>query len=187
MLPTYAILEILLLVTELRLAISRRSAKGRESKSGADAGSLRLLWIVMSLAIAAGDVLARNGPFFEPARNWLWLGVGLFCGGLLWRSWAIGYLGRFFTVDVAIAKDHRVVDDGPYRWVRHPSYVGLILEYAGIGFALGSLLSWLVIMIPVLAVLLYRVRVEEKALSAALGEPYRIYQSRTWRLVPFVY
>jgi protein-S-isoprenylcysteine O-methyltransferase len=187
MLPTYALLDICLIFTEVRLAISRRSAQSVKAGAGADAGSLRLLWIVITIALITGQLIRGNGPFFEPAGLWRWLGVGIFAGGLLWRTWAIRRLGRFFTVDVAIAQDHRVVSDGPYRWVRHPSYTGLLFEFAGIGVSLGSLPSLLIIMIPILAVLLYRVRVEEKALSAALGEDYRIYQSRTWRLLPLVY
>ena len=168
--------------------IRRRStaaAPGGESPN-TDRGSVRTLWIVTVLAIVAGHEIALRGvgPFLTPVVFWRCAGVALFVVGLWLRFWAIGHLGRFFTVDVAIAQDHRVVDDGPYRYVRHPSYSALLLEYAGIGCTLGSVTGWLVIMLPVFVVLLYRVRLEEAALAGALGEPYHAYMRRTKRFVP---
>jgi protein-S-isoprenylcysteine O-methyltransferase len=101
--------------------------------------------------------------------------------------WSIVHRGRFFTVDVAIATDHRVVDTGPYRSVRHPSYAGAILAFVGYGICLGNWVSLLALTVPVARAFLLRIEVEERALSAALGDSYREYASRTHRLLPFVY
>ena len=94
------------------------------------------------------------------------------------------HLGRFFSVDVAIAQDHQVVDTGPYRVVRHPSYTGLLLQCAGLGLALGTVLSLFLIVVPTFLVLFYRIQVEEKALLTNLGESYAAYIQRTKRLLP---
>ena len=92
-----------------------------------------------------------------------------------------------FAVDVAIATDHHVVDTGPYRLVRHPSYAGAILAFAGYGICLGNWVSLLAVTFPVVRAFLLRIGVEERALRAALGDSYREYASRTRKLVPFVY
>lgn len=188
--PTYLVLDVCLLASELTLALSRRSRQvAGEGSRGADGKSLRMLWIVISLAVAGGHLLAQSGlgPQLMPRGAWRSVGVGVFVVGLVLRRWAIRHLGRFFTVDVAIASDHRVISDGPFRYIRHPSYTGLLLEFAGIGLALGSVSGWLVMMIPIFLALAYRVRIEEAALSEALGEPYLAYRQRTKKFVPGVY
>ena len=97
------------------------------------------------------------------------------------------YLGRLFTFDVAIAEDHRVIDTGPYRYVRHPTYTGSLLSFVGLGLCGGNLLSLVVLLVPITAAFLRRVAIEEAALTAALGARYADYVARTKRLVPFVY
>jgi protein-S-isoprenylcysteine O-methyltransferase len=179
----------LLVVSEVGLALSRRSSAAKAEGRRSDRGSMRMLWIVTTLAITGAFEIAEHeiGPFLIPAANWQTAGAVLFAMGLVLRIWSIYHLGRFFTVDVAIAQDHRVVDDGPYRFVRHPSYSALLLEFAGIGLALRSVPAWLVLMLPIFLVLLHRIRVEEAALSDGLGEPYLAYMRRTKRLVPGIF
>ena len=95
-------------------------------------------------------------------------------------------LGKFFTVDVATHDDHSLVDTGPFRFVRHPSYTGLLLEFCGFGVSLGNGLSLLVVILPIVAALAYRMRVEEAALRRVLGAPYDAYCARTKRIIPGV-
>ncbi|HMG05340.1 MAG TPA: isoprenylcysteine carboxylmethyltransferase family protein, partial [Chthoniobacterales bacterium] len=103
------------------------------------------------------------------------------------RWYSIVHLGRFFTVDVAIAADHQLIDTGPYRYVRHPSYTGALLAFIGFAMALRNWASVLIISLPIAFAFLYRINVEERALIQALGERYRAYIKRTKRLIPFVY
>lgn len=107
--------------------------------------------------------------------------------GILVRSIAIAQLGRFHTPNVAVLADHRVVDSGLYRHVRHPSYLGALIAFLGCSLALGNWLSLLVIMALSIVAYLYRIHEEEAALTASLGDQYRDYCRRTRRLVPFVY
>src|SRR2546423_14055212 len=113
--------------------------------------------------------------------------VALFAAGLVLRWWAIVTLGRFFTVDVTIEKDHELVERGPFRMVRHPSYTGVLLAFVGLGLSLGNWAALLVIFLPIVAAFIHRMNVEENALSDALGSQYTDYMRRTKRLVPFVY
>lgn len=80
-----------------------------------------------------------------------------------------------------------MVDRGPYRVVRHPSYTGLLLSCLGIGLCLGNWLALLVIVVPTTAAIVYRIRIEEAALVAELGEPYRRYAAGRARLIPGVW
>ena len=183
-----SILGCLFLFSEMGLTWRRRSSRVPESRA-ADDGSLPLLWRVIGGAITAGYLFAslEVGPKLPAALPWGWIGLGIFATGSLVRWWAIRHLGQFFTVDVAVAEDHRVVDTGPYRLVRHPSYSGLLLQFAGLALSLNRSLSLLVILLPVMAALLYRIRVEEKALLTKLGGAYAQYTRVTKRLVPLVY
>jgi protein-S-isoprenylcysteine O-methyltransferase Ste14 len=93
-------------------------------------------------------------------------------------------LGRSFRTTVEVDAGQQVGTGGPYRWVRHPSYTGILLIAAGLGLAGGT---WpglaICLVLPPVAMLL-RIRVEEAALSRVLGEPYRAYRRRTKRLIP---
>jgi protein-S-isoprenylcysteine O-methyltransferase len=114
-------------------------------------------------------------------------GVVLFVAGLFLRWWAIITLGRFFTVDVTIEKDHELVERGPFRVVRHPSYTGVLLAFVGLALCLGNWAALLVILLPIGAAFIHRMNVEEDALASALGAQYTDYMRQTKRLVPFIY
>jgi protein-S-isoprenylcysteine O-methyltransferase Ste14 len=114
-------------------------------------------------------------------------GLGLMATGIFVRQWAIFVLGRFFTVDVRVHPNQTVVDRGPYRWVRHPSYSGLILFFVGVGLALSNWASLVVLALVPTAGLLVRIYSEEHALLAGLGEEYRSYAATRRRLFPGIW
>ena len=124
-----------------------------------------------------------------PGPVWAWPVVGCVVGlaGVSLRWWAIRTLGARFTREIQIAKDHEVVVDGPYRHVRHPSYTGALLMFAGVGVGLGNALSVLLCLALPAAGYLGRIRSEEKLLRTELGEPYAEYARHTRRLVPGIY
>ncbi len=93
-------------------------------------------------------------------------------------------MGRFFTLEVRVADGQSVIDSGPYRLLRHPSYTGALLSFLGIGLALGNWLSVAVLVVLPAAGFVRRIAVEEQALSAQLGESYRRYAATHRRLVP---
>jgi protein-S-isoprenylcysteine O-methyltransferase len=185
-LPASVILVIGFVVSEGVLALTRRSA--RTGSPGPDRGSLRLLWAVNFVSVTLAFLFAsgRSGYRLPSEVPWQLIGTAIFVAGTILRWWAINHLGRFFSVDIAIAKDHRVIDDGPYRLVRHPSYTGLLMQFAGMGLALGNVPSLLVIFLPAFLTLLYRIRLEEAALLSGLGESYAEYARRTKRLLPWL-
>jgi protein-S-isoprenylcysteine O-methyltransferase len=179
------VLTLAFFASEVALATLRRSRR-RDGATRADRGSGPLLWIVITLAMTAAVSLAGARAGRLPFRPSVIRPVAsaLFGLGAALRWWAVITLGRFFTVDVATHADHALVDRGPFRYVRHPSYTGLLLEFCGVGVSLGNGVSLLVLMVPLVATLAYRIRVEEAALRRVLGAPYEAYCARTKRIVP---
>jgi protein-S-isoprenylcysteine O-methyltransferase Ste14 len=114
-------------------------------------------------------------------------GVALIVLGLAIRWTAVVTLWRYFTVDVSIRRDHRVIQHGIYRIIRHPAYLGSLISFIGLGVTFMNWLSLAAIVIGTLIVFSYRIAVEERALVTALGDEYRAYAARTKRLIPGVF
>ncbi len=165
--------------------------RGCLSRSGttAERWSLFVVSAAAALGIVGGLRLAKWNEGTVGVGRWplFVLGLVLMAAGLGVRQWAILVLGRFFTVDVRVHADQTVVDRGPYRWVRHPSYSGLIVFFVGVGLALDNWASLLVLALVPTAGLLLRIRSEERALDDALGDPYRRYAARRRRLFPGIW
>ncbi|MFI5014850.1 MAG: methyltransferase family protein [Hyphomicrobiales bacterium] len=115
-----------------------------------------------------------------------WLGVVLFAAGGALRLWPVFVLGDRFSGLVAIQPGHRLVTGGVYGVIRHPSYLGLLVNSLGWGLAyrsgVGMLLTALIIP-PLLA----RIRAEERLLRSQFGDEYGAYCARTSRLIPGLY
>lgn len=180
------VVAALFFLSELTLGIKRRARGGATTTR--DRGSMAVLWIVILLSIAGALLGARwrpgRLPLSAPARDAT--AIAIMAAGLLLRWISIITLGRFFTVNVAAHADHQLVDVGPYRLVRHPSYTGLLIAFLGLGVFFGSWLGTVILLVPITIALLYRIRVEEAALGEALGADYEAYRSRTKRLIPGV-
>ncbi len=112
-------------------------------------------------------------------------GIFLIIVGVVIRQWAIAVLGRFFSLTVRVAEDHRVVDKGPYRLVRHP-YTGIMITFTGLGLAVQSWPAVLVLLLVFAVAYGYRMHVEEATLAFQLGEQYVAYTRRTKRLIPYL-
>lgn len=180
-------LGLIYLISELLLTVTRRSRSRTGTKQ--DRSTLRIVWLVIMVSVAAGIYVAKYWPAaaLPHQRSFVFAGVVLFIAGLLLRWWAIITLGRFFTVDVTIEKDHELVERGPFRMVRHPSYTGVLLAFVGFALSLANWAALLVVLVPISAAFIHRMNVEEDALTGALGPQYIDYMRRTKRLVPFIY
>ena len=173
-------------------ARSRQSAEAASFARGVfDRGSTTLLAVVFTLGfvllLVALVLDALDIGRMGVAPVVAWAGVVVMLLGIVLRVWSSRVLGRFFTRTLRTADDQPVVSSGPYRVVRHPGYLGDILMWSGAAF---TTLNWIAFAGLTLAALLaygYRIRVEEAMLQETLGDPYRAYMARTWRLVPFVY
>jgi protein-S-isoprenylcysteine O-methyltransferase len=178
-------LGLVYFASEVALRFLRRSGKG---VSSADRGSLALLWGAIGLAVSLGIAATYLVPSASfPLAAWArGLVTFMFILGLVIRWWSILALGKFFTVDVAIAPDHQLVARGPYRFVRHPSYSGLMLAFVAFAVTLQNGVALGCVLVPISLALAYRIRVEEAVLLSAFGDDYRRYSKTTKRLVPGV-
>ncbi len=185
-LPSDLVLGAVFFLSELLLALAKRSKQGSVSK---DRGSLRMLWVVILVCIGLANAIAYAVPqagsvLLHRARP---VGVILVVAGLALRWYAILHLGRYFTVNVSIAAGQKVVDTGPYRWIRHPSYAGALAAFLGLGICTDNWLALAVLFLPITWAFRRRIAIEEAALLEGLGDPYRAYAARTKRLVPWIY
>lgn len=169
--------------------ILSRIKRSEPSSTGHDKSSLRILWTIITISVFIGVFLGKSGigSVQAGASIMLFFGIILMVVGLAVRWIAILTLRKYFTVDVAIREDHKVVTTGLYRYVRHPAYLGSLLSFLGLAISFSNWLAALVTFLPITGAFLYRIRVEEKALDAFLGEEYRQYCSSTKRLIPGVF
>ena len=174
-------------LSEIYIAVRTRTR--HSSGNVRDRGTLRLLWIVIATSVAGciwvGKTHPHNISGGEP-----WLNVGsifvLICG-LALRWAAIISLGKSFSSNVAIHSTQTVLKTGLYRWMRHPSYTGLLVVFVAIGLHTCNWVSLAIVFLPTTGVLLYRIHVEEIALREHFGREYIEYCENTSRLVPGVY
>lgn len=183
--PLPALLGLAYGLSELGLSILKRS---RDDSVDADDSTLRMLWITIVLAVTAGIFASLRLPQTAFGGAVIqWLGCALFVLGLGLRWYSIVYLGRFFTVNVAIHSAHEVIDTGPYSRIRHPSYTGALLAFLGLALCMANWVSLLIVVMPIFWAFTRRMTTEETALSSALGTPYVSYMRRTKRLAPYLY
>ncbi len=173
---------------EISLVIrDRLQGKGATSK---DKGTRYINFIAITVAMTASGFLNGISKFWFPGGRTLtvfWLGFALLLSGAFLRVWSIVVLGRSFRTTVEVSHDQRVVERGPYKIIRHPSYSGLLLMCCGYGVADQNWLSLAIAVGLPLAALLYRIRVEEAALVSGIGREYQEYQRRTKRLIPGIW
>ena len=183
-----ALWSVVVLFPVFEIALARIKRANTKTSQLEDRGSLRLLWIAITTGVTLA-VAAQWVPFARlpgSVQLYRFVGSALILAGLTLRSVSILTLGRLFTVNVAIHSDHPVVEKGPYRFVRHPSYSGLLLAFVGLGVFFASWLSILLLLVPIVLAVVNRVVKEERALLSFLGAPYAAYCARTKRFVPWV-
>ena len=150
--------------------------------------------IVASLTVAFGGALAAADTGAGPAHGGE-RPMATFRVRYRRCSWrprpaaigAVATLGQFFQPRLVVQDGHRVVADGPYRVVRHPSYTGPILIFVGIGYVLDNWIGLGLCVVLPLASYAYRIVIEERVLIEGLGDPYEEYRRGTWRIAPGIW
>ena len=176
-------------------ALERRLRQGQSAQSletGAfDRESTRvlggaLLISMLGLLLAPGlNMLRRGRTSISPVAGWV--GLGLMLNGIGLRAWANTTLGAFYTRTLRVTADQRLIEQGPYRLLRHPGYSGSLLLWIGAGLATTNWVVTILITIVTGSAYVYRVRSEEAMLVQTFGEAYQDYRQRTWKLIPFIY
>ena len=180
------------LASEIYIAIATRTRRGTGNVR--DRGTMLLLWVVIFSAIFCGIWIGEaqgpnlaEGPMIFGAPWMKFVSLLVLISGLALRWTAVLSLGKSFSANVAIHSTQRVHKTGLYRWMRHPSYTGLLLCILAVGLHPRNWISLLVIFIPPSVALLYRIHIEEIALREHFGQEYIDYSRQTSRLIPGIY
>jgi protein-S-isoprenylcysteine O-methyltransferase Ste14 len=176
----------------LELALIARDRRRGAGGTARDRGTRALNFALIVVAIVVGDALTqligKHSPLRIPGAGpdgWpLIAGLVVIWLGLVIRIWSVVVLGRWFVTTVEVDAAQPVVSRGPYRWVRHPSYSGLLLIAAGYGLALSTWPGLIICVVLPAAAILRRIAVEESELTRVLGDPYREYRDHAKRLIP---
>ncbi|HLZ62850.1 MAG TPA: isoprenylcysteine carboxylmethyltransferase family protein [Ktedonosporobacter sp.] len=175
------------------IAVERFLRRGETAKTlkaqPQDRGSTLLIglafaWGMLVLLIAAflpGHIIGSLNGILN------WVGIALMLSGLLLRIWAARTLGEFYTRTLVVDTHQVLVEEGPYRWLRHPGYFGDIVLWLGAGLASGNILVLVAIAAIVLPAYIYRINVEEVMLHQRFGTNFDQYTKRRKKVIPFLY
>jgi len=179
--------NLALVLFALSEAVLRRGRTAKSVSRGKDdrGTSLQILLsyiLAVLLLVAAGRF---EGELLGLA--WRWAGISTAFVGLALRWWGMISLGGFYTRTLTTVGDQKVVDTGPYRYIRHPGYLGSILTWLGASVALAPPVLVFAVAALLTAAYVRRIRAEEAMLATSLGSAYEAYSAKTWRLLPPVY
>ena len=186
--PASRLVPLVLVGLLIGMEIYASRVRRSEAKTR-DGGSLLVIWGLIGASYwAAFSLWSAGRPPGPLLGTWaLWVGAAVALAGIALRVWSVATLGRYFTYVVKVTGDQPVIETGPYRLLRHPSYAGALLTAVGIGLSLRYALAPLILGVVQLVAYSIRMGVEERALAEGIGEPYRAYMTRTKRIVPYLW
>jgi protein-S-isoprenylcysteine O-methyltransferase Ste14 len=169
--------------------VFRDNIRGK-GKTTIDRRTRNYNFISLIIAISSAAIISWI-PLFQFNRRGtsivFWIGILIICLGLFLRYWSIHILGKYFSTTVELEESQKIIQKGPYKWIRHPSYSGIILFCIGYGLAVQNWLSLIIaISLPTIA-LLYRIKIEEETLVKGIGTEYEVYQKKTKKLIPGIW
>jgi protein-S-isoprenylcysteine O-methyltransferase Ste14 len=163
----------------------------RNKSKVATSGDKSSLWWLYSL-ITVGYALSFSIGATKTGRIYYWntffaIGMALFVIGFMIRIHSLLTLKQYFTYSIAKVENHKIIETGLYKFIRHPGYLGQLIIFIGISTSISNWLSILLMMIPITIGYVYRIKVEERFMIEQMGENYLNYQKRTKRLIPMIY
>lgn len=183
-----SILAISLIVTLSGVYVNfqRRSDEGDKLKVASDK-TLLIFRVAVPFSLVASVIFYFLGWGELGVNESIYIGYGLVIIGLATRWYAIYSLGRSFQVNVTIMKGQQLMKEGIYKWVRHPSYSGLLLYYIGLGLVMHNYISLSILIIGPFFAVAMRIPKEESFLADHFGKEYLDYCKSSRRLIPFLY
>ena len=177
----FTVLLFTILVIELSILSKPRLSGGfgRDKKS--------FLYILLGLGLALFSIFIF--PILGIGNintNFSYFGIILMILGFTLRQWSIRILGKLFTPIISIQEGHKLIIRGPYKYVRHPSYTSLLVEYLGFALAVSNWISFVAVICFLFPAMLYRIKIEEKELVKRFGQDYISYRKRTKMLIPWI-
>ncbi len=182
---TFVIIWSIWFISELLLNTFFHSTNNKDDQ---DKGSMRIIWITIGISINLGIIISF---FFKFPLSKLiiipYTGLLLITTGMIFRFIAVWSLGKFFTVNVIIQENHKIITRGVYKIIRHPSYLGSLVSFIGFGISLNNWISLTMIVIPITIAFIHRIEIEERLLLKQFEVDYSEYMKKTYRLLPKIY
>lgn len=183
----FNIIVFIWIASEILLTVLLKSKMGNSSINY-DKGTLKKIWTTIFISLVLGIYVSSSsigkiafGEYFS------FLGLILIILGLVIRWVAIITLREYFTVDVIVVKNQKIINKGIYKIIRHPSYLGSIISFLGLGITLSNIFALIIINVPIILVFIHRIKIEEEALIQNIGQEYIEYSKATKKLLPKIY
>ena len=176
-------LSLIFLFSELFIAFRKYNFKTEKSIKK-DRYSLLFFWIIIPVSITMAFMTAYHETWQKQEIIIALTGSLIAFAGLIIRWFAIYQLQQQFTVNVSIVDKHQLVTGKLYKYVRHPAYLGLWIFAFGLGLAMNSFVSWLILITAFSISIYYRIYVEEQLLEKIFGQKYTKYKKTTPKLFP---
>ncbi len=184
---TWLVLCLVWIMAEIRLARANRIDPANLLEK--EGRSQRILWLTLIISLLLA-LMFKTLAWTPIPINYLprqIIALAIFASGLFLRYVAVKQLGRLFTTDVSIHNEHQLIVAGPYRWIRHPAYTGLIIAFTGAGLAMGDFIALFMLTLPTLTAFSYRIGIEEKLLMNKFRGDYQQYCQQTKKLLPWIF
>jgi protein-S-isoprenylcysteine O-methyltransferase Ste14 len=167
------------------ILINRLLRSNATDQQNLDKNTLRIIWITVVVSVTVSVFISNSLHISIYHRaSYYYVALGAILAGCAMRFFVIRALGRQFTADVTIRKDHQLKTAGVYKYLRHPSYTSSLFSFVAFGFSLNNWLSLAIITISIVAAFMARIQVEERTLIAQFGSAYLEYKKKTYRLIP---
>lgn len=143
-----------------------------------------VLYVIMFTLLPYCD---RHNLWQIPSENYLrYVGAVIFTFGVIFSFWGPIHLGQQYSFNLTLQEGHKLITDGPFSYIRHPRYLGLILWVLGVSFIYLSIAG--LVMTGVLTLLLaWRIYDEENLLQQEFGQQWTNYSQQTKRIIPLIY
>ncbi len=180
----------ILVISAIVLWLSQPAFSTTDMNMNKESDRLSLLFILLASCVSVFSSVTEWAYFTENKSevNFITVtGLVLLLSGIILRVWSINILGKNFTAAVKITKEHELIKSGPYRYIRHPSYLGALIAITGCPVFLNNSFTILISFIVMMFAYYFRITFEEKALSAHFGRFYEDYKKNTYRLLPLIW
>lgn len=184
----YKTIFLVLAAATLWMSQPAYSSKDAKEHSDSDKKSVIIILIMSSLSVILAVLQWAYATDTSDSSFWMTaLGLVMVVSGITIRVWAIRTLGKNFTATVTVTEKHQFISSGPYKYVRHPSYLGAFIAIVGFPVFLNA--SWATLLSFIFMTFAYVIRItaEEKMLISYFGKSYERYKRRTKMIIPFIW
>jgi protein-S-isoprenylcysteine O-methyltransferase Ste14 len=184
--PTILISAGLWLTYNFIVSIGLRKRPDAKSAESRKSRAVHEFLLLAGLVLLFTPIPGLTGHFVPDTLMTAAIGLGIQLAGMLFYFWSRTYLGRLWSGQIVIMQDHRLIETGPYRLLRHPLYTGFIGMFVGTAIVSGQYHALVGIALCIIAYA-RKIRLEEAALREEFGEEFDAYRQKRWAFIPWVY